>query len=108
RALLALGSREWAPADASAPVADVEASVASSPPGPLRIAVLLSDAGAALAGRANGRPLAEAARSEGEVRWLEGGAPALLRTTLDLHASSGSVLGVWVLGAGPRLTGRLD
>jgi hypothetical protein len=108
RALLALGAREWAPAaDAPAPVADVHASLASSP-GPLRVAVLLSDAGAVLAGEADGRPLREAARSEGEVRWLEGGAAGGVRTTLDLHASSGGVLGVWLAGASPRPTGRLD
>jgi hypothetical protein len=94
RALLALGSREWASADAPA---EVRVSL-MAPPGPVRVQVLLSDAGAVLQGGADGAPLT-ARRSDGEVRVLEGTRRTHgLFVKLDLRASSGGLLALWLAG----------
>jgi hypothetical protein len=103
RALLALGAREWSSPDAP-PEVHV---VLKAPRGPLRVLVLLSDAGAVLRGETDGVPL-EAPRPEGEVRALEGAEVATgPPVRLDLQASSGGVLGLWLAGASPVLPGDL-
>jgi hypothetical protein len=94
RALLALGVRDWS---APQPTPEVHALL-KAPPGPLRLQVLLSDAGATLDGEADGTPLVSPRTDGGEVRSLQGthiGGPSV---RLDLRASSGGVLAIW-LGA---------
>jgi hypothetical protein len=78
-----------------------------APRGPLHLLVLLSDPNAVLRGEADGAPL-QSGRPEGEVRRLEGGRATGRPVTLDLHASSGGILGLWLAGVEPGLTGRLD
>jgi arylsulfatase A-like enzyme/HEAT repeat protein len=99
RALLALGDHDWS---APAPEAEVATTLAG-PPGPVRIAVLLSDAAARLEVTANGdRPTAA---SEGEVRVLDFAAPPAPtggRVRLQAQASAGGLLAIWRL-PGPDL-----
>jgi hypothetical protein len=102
RALLALGAREWSSPDAPS---EVRVSL-EAPRGPLRLLVLLSDADASLLGEADGAPL-ETSRWEGAVRRLEGGAATGRSVRLDLRASSGGVLGLWLAGGPPILPGDL-
>jgi hypothetical protein len=69
-----------------------------SAPGPLRLLVLLSDAGATLEGRAD-----EAALSsppvDGEVRSLDGVHGAGPSVRLDLRASRGGMVALWLVPA---------
>jgi hypothetical protein len=120
RALLALGVRDWS---APSPASEVS-TVLAGPPGPARIAVLLSDAAAQLKVTANGGApdVAEGVdgggagapgagqnevpgAGEGEVRVLDfsaatGGKSGRLR--LEAHASTGGLVAIWRLAA-PRL-----
>jgi len=99
RALLALGDHDWS---ASAPAAEVSTTL-GGPPGPVRLAVLLSDAAAELEVTANGdRPAAE---SEGDVRVLDFAAlaaPTGGHVHLQARASAGGLLAIWRL-PGPDL-----
>jgi arylsulfatase A-like enzyme len=115
RALLALGVRAWAPPPGSPASADARVQV-SRGPGDGRVLVLLSDPAAALQMSADGAPLppppalasASAGEPGGEVRAFdlavpEGGAAGVARpsVSLQLHASTGTVEGIWMASPGP-------
>jgi hypothetical protein len=106
RALLALGVHDWvAPASASAspaPVPTLETTLAG-PPGPVRVAVLLSDGTAHL--EVTGAIAADTAGAdEGEVRLLDlatGAAGQGGRPRLQARASTGGIVAVWRLPLPP-------
>jgi len=120
RALLALGVRDWS---AATPASEVSTTVVG-PPGPTRIAVLLSDAAAQLDVTANGAPptatvgiAADAgargpgraaalggavSAGEGEVRLLDFVASPGGRLRLEARASTGGLVAIWRLPS-PRL-----
>jgi arylsulfatase A-like enzyme len=104
RALLALGVHDWlAPASASpGPVPTLETSLAG-PPGPARIAVLLSDGTARL--EVTGATAADTAGAdEGEVRLLDLAPPAAGRggrPRLQARTSAGGIVAVWRLPVPP-------
>jgi len=111
RALLALGVHDWS---AQEPAGEVHASLAV-PSGPARLVVLVSDPHTELAVSADGEsgPAAAAREgagdTEGELRVVELESRQSRRVRLDLHASTGGVLAVWIIPTvpvGPR--GRLD
>ncbi len=109
RALLALGVRDWA---APEPSSDVHAALAV-PPGAARLVVLLSDPHADLAVTADGATDAGATSQErggdtgSDVRVVElESRQQRRRVHLDLHASAGGVVALWVIQAPVR--GRLD
>jgi Sulfatase/HEAT repeats len=91
RALLALGVRDWSSPDPSA-AAHV---ILKSPPGPLRLLVLLSDASATLDGEVDGEPLVSP-HVDGEVRSLQGIHRSGPPVTIDLRASKGAVVALWL------------
>jgi hypothetical protein len=95
RALLALGVRDWSIPE---PSAEVHALVKSAR-GPLRLLVLLSDGGATLDGQADGEPLSSATL-DGEVRSLGGFHRAGASVRLDLRASRGGIVALWLGPAG--------
>ncbi len=102
RALLALGVRDWSSPE---PSPEVHARL-KGPRGPLRLLVLLSDGDATLEGEADGSPLVSAsarvsARIDGEVRSLDGARLAGPSVQLDLRASKGGVLGLWLVPPDP-------
>jgi arylsulfatase A-like enzyme len=109
RALLALGVHDWS---APAPVGDVHAAIAV-PAGAARLVVLLSDPHAELAVAAEGAADAGGEGREGggdtgaEVRVVElEPSPQSHRLHLDLHASAGGVVALWVIPEPAH--GRLD
>ncbi len=108
RALLALGVHDWSAVE---PSGDVRAALAM-PGGPARLLVLLSDPHADLTVSADGQPSparpGEGADTDGELRVveLEPTQPSR-RVRLDLHASVGGVVALWVIPASPP-HGRLD
>jgi HEAT repeat protein len=111
RALLALGVHDWS---ASEPAEDVHASL-PVPSGPARLLVLVSDPHADLAVSADGErgPAATPVEGEGgdtgELRVVELGSRQSRRVRLDLHASPGGVLAVWIIPTAPAAPrGRLD
>jgi hypothetical protein len=116
RALLALGVHDWT---APEPSGDVHTTLAV-PAGAARLVVLLSDPRAELAVSAGGgRPPAvpgEGLDTDGELRVVElEPSEQSRRVQLNLHASLGGVVAVWivpaVIPAGPRAGpphGRLD
>jgi hypothetical protein len=94
RALLALGDRDWSSPD---PSPEVHALLKSAP-GPLRLLVLLSDGGATVDGEGDGKPLSSPS-VDGEVRLLEGAHGAGGSVRLDLRASRGGILALWLAPA---------
>jgi hypothetical protein len=88
RALLALGAHDWA---ADPPAAEVHATL-RAPSGKSRAIVLLSDEHASLAPGASGT---------GEVRELDLPPPpsGSGRIPIDLHASTGGVVALWLVPA---------
>ncbi len=107
RALLALGVHDWS---APEPATEVHTGL-TVPSGPARLVILLSDAHADLSVQADGVKEASGSaiegshESEGEVRVVEldpHGRNRRLR--LDLRASSGGIVAVWLV---PE-SGRLD
>jgi hypothetical protein len=102
RALLALGVHDWSSAE---PAPEVHTRLVA-PPGPARLLLLLSDAQAGLSVLADGAPEAGSGpETEGEVRVVELDASRRnRRLRLDLRASSGGILAVWLV---PE-SGRLD
>jgi arylsulfatase A-like enzyme len=103
RALLALGARAWAAAEhREASRAQV---VVPAPTAGARVLVLVSDPGAAVDLVADGVHLAPSG-DRNEVRAFDlpaGGAGAATRRPLSLEAqvSTGSLVGIWVVGRGP-------
>ncbi len=108
RALLALGVHDWASA---LPAAEVRTTL-TVPPGPVHLAVLLSDGGARLEATADGVP--GSGGGEGEVRLVDfapaegAGLPgaghlAGRRLVLEARASAGGLLAIWLIP-----TSRLD
>jgi arylsulfatase A-like enzyme len=101
RALLALGVHDWPAGAAGGPAAEVQTAI-SVPAGPARLVALLSDAHAALAVSADGAtaPTTTPADDEaaGEVRTVElEPASRSRRVRLDVRASSGGVVAMWVI-----------
>jgi hypothetical protein len=94
RALLALGARDWSSPE---PSSEVHVLLKSAP-GPVRVLVLLSDAGATLDGDADGAALSPPP-VDGEVRSLEGVHGAGPSVRLDLRASRGGVVALWLVPA---------
>jgi hypothetical protein len=94
RALLALGDRDWSSPD---PSPEVHVLLKSAP-GPLRLRVLLSDGSATVDGEGDGKPLSSPS-VDGEVRWLEGAPGAGGSVRLDLRASRGGILALWMVPA---------
>ena len=77
-------------------------------PGPLRVLVLLSDAGATLDGEADGAALSSP-HVDGEVRSVRRGSPrAGPSVRLDLRASRGGIVALWLVPARRRRATRLD
>jgi hypothetical protein len=101
RALLALGVRDWSSAE---PAAEAHASL-TVPPGPIRLVTLLSDGRADLAVVADGVTEPNAPReTEGEVRVVELEArERSRRARIDLRASAGGVVAMWLVPAARRL-----
>jgi hypothetical protein len=96
RALLALGACDWSAA--SAPATVVRTSLAAPGGGsPLRLLVLVSEAGTTLEAAAGGVPLGDL--PGGDLRVLRLPRPVGGRVELDLHASHGGVVAAWVLAA---------
>jgi arylsulfatase A-like enzyme len=101
RALLALGARDNAWPDKATPEVRTELSLS---PGPARLAVLLSDSEAALKGSVDGAPLAgQLGADGGSVRYGELGREHGPRIRLELRASAGGIVALWVMPIG-----RLD
>jgi hypothetical protein len=103
RALLALGARDWPlPGAAPGPGGAGRASL-RAPPSTERVLVLLSGPNATLDVSLDGTPLtAQSEASEGEVRAFALG-PRSRPGRLDLRASGGAIVAVWLWP-----TGRLD
>jgi len=98
RALLALGVRDW-----SSPRPEAEVHAAIAVPGralDARLVALVSDADASLEVRADGRPLAPSGPGS-TVRSFELEARPGHRVELDLRASGGGVVALWMVGVGP-------
>jgi hypothetical protein len=93
RALLALGAREWAPLPGM-PSAEAHAFLAVSRH-PARLVVLLSDASATLEGLPGNTALVPLA-TDTEIRSFALPAGSTL-VKIGLRASSGSVLGLWIM-----------
>ncbi|HXN33633.1 MAG TPA: sulfatase-like hydrolase/transferase [Polyangiaceae bacterium] len=97
RALLALGMHTWSAAGAPAPA--VEATLASpARASALKLLVLLSDASASLEARVAGAPLAATVVGT-EVRVIDLAAPASRGLELDLRASTGGIIALWLVPA---------
>jgi len=100
RALLALGVRDKVWPDA-APEVRTELLLS---PGAVRLAVLLSDSEATLEGSVDGAPLAgQLSANGGSVRYGDLGQTHASRIRLELRASAGGIVALWVIP-----TGRLD
>jgi arylsulfatase A-like enzyme len=113
RALLALGVHDWSSPE---PAGEVHASLAV-PAGPARLVVLVSDPHAELAVSADGdggstaaAPLEGGGDTGGELRVVElESSRQSRRMRLDLHASAGGVVAVWIIPTPPVPSrGRLD
>jgi hypothetical protein len=100
RALMALGWHDWA-ATTPGGSSEVHAGVVS-PGGPVRIVALVSDAGATLEASEGGRPLAGNGTGTGEIVRVFDAPDSPRKLRLDLRASSGGVIALWVAPA-PRL-----
>jgi hypothetical protein len=97
RALLALGARDWLAA-APAPVAQATLALPAGAPAPSVVLVLLSDAQASLEAAADGVALATQPAGT-EVRSLDVVPNGSRRLRLDLRASSGGVVALWLVAA---------
>jgi arylsulfatase A-like enzyme len=97
RALLALGVHDWA---SVSPVPEVRTTL-TVPSGPVHLAVLLSDGDARLEATADG--VAGSGGGEGEVRLIDfaplagAGRLAGRRLVLEVHASAGGLLAIWLI-----------
>jgi len=97
RALLALGARAWAAP--GAPATEVEATLPPpARPSALTLLVLLSDANATLEGQIDGVPI-PATTAGTEVRSIELASARSGRGRLELRASSGGVIALWLAPA---------